>query len=153
MILALIAGTFILLGAAFNLFVAAAFFAFFSLLLPVGLGPAGSLLFELGALGIVIGAVIALLGVLMYAKPQAHAALGALIIVLSVVSLATSFLGGFLVGVLLGLIGGGLGMTWKPSRPAVLYVTSPAQPRLCRQCGGRIESNARFCPFCGSNLG
>jgi hypothetical protein len=111
-VLSLIGGIFILLGGAwlFELGAAASAFGFFAF--------GGGLLMTLGSIGAVSGILCVVLGVLLWIMPAHRTIFAVLIIVLSIVSLAS--LGGFIIGFVLALVGGILGLTWKPT-PAVIY--------------------------------
>ena len=64
------------------------------------------------ALAAVVGAVIAILGFLMWATPSQNKLYGLLVVLLGVVSFVTSNVGGFLLGGLLSILGGSLGFAW-----------------------------------------
>ena len=64
------------------------------------------------ALAAIVGAVIAILGALMWVTPSQNKLYGLLVLLLGVVSFVTSNLGGFLLGGLLAIIGGSLGFAW-----------------------------------------
>ena len=73
------------------------------------------------ALAAVVGAVIAILGLMMWMTPSHNKLYGLVAILLAVVSFVTSNVGGFLLGGLLAIIGGALGFAWvviSPSGPA-----------------------------------
>jgi len=58
----------------------------------------------MGLVGILTGLLVIVFGVLMYIRPQQHVIWGALVLVLSLVSILG--FGGFFLGLILGLIGG-----------------------------------------------
>jgi hypothetical protein len=64
------------------------------------------------AIAAVVGAVIAILGVLLWVTPSQNKLYGLIIVLLGVVSFVTSNIGGFLLGGLLAIIGGALGFAW-----------------------------------------
>jgi hypothetical protein len=64
-----------------------------------------------------IGAVLALAGVLLWFQPAQRTFYGVVAVVLSLASFVTSNFGGFAVGMLLGLVGGALGFAWTPGIP------------------------------------
>ncbi|GAA1236760.1 DUF6114 domain-containing protein [Oryzihumus leptocrescens] len=68
-----------------------------------------------------VGAVIAILGLLMWMTPSQNKLYGLLAILLGVASFVTSNVGGFLLGGLLSIIGGALGFAW------VVVDRTPAQ--------------------------
>jgi len=106
MVLAIIGGLFILLSGIWLAEVGSILS-----LLTSGLG--GGVLILLGAFGAVLGVLILVLGVLVYIQPQHHVVFGALILLLSIISLTS--LGGFILGFILALIAGILALVWKPN--------------------------------------
>jgi len=68
------------------------------------------------ALGIVVGVLVALMGVFLWLTPHLRHVVGLLAVLFSIVSLVTSDYGGFLVGLLLGTVGGAMGFAWAPDR-------------------------------------
>ncbi|MEM3737570.1 MAG: DUF6114 domain-containing protein [Candidatus Bathyarchaeia archaeon] len=77
-----------------------------------GLTAASTVLYVLGATGIIFGAIILIGAAILYRNPSHRTAWGVIILVLSVISIATG--GGFLVGAILGIVGGILALVWKP---------------------------------------
>lgn len=65
-----------------------------------------------------VGAVIAILGLLLWMTPSHNKLYGLLAVLLGVVSFVTSNVGGFLLGGLLAIIGGALGFAWIVVAPA-----------------------------------
>lgn len=63
-------------------------------------------------LAAVVGAVIVILGVLMWMTPSQNKLYGLLTVLFGVVSFVTSNVGGFLLGGILAIIGGALGFAW-----------------------------------------
>ncbi len=64
--------------------------------------------------GILIGALVCVMGLFMWFSPEFRQVLGVLAILFSMVSLVTSNFGGFVVGMLLGVIGGAMAFGWTP---------------------------------------
>lgn len=78
-----------------------------------------------------VGAVIAILGLLMWMTPSQNKLYGLLAILLGVASFVTSNVGGFLLGGLLSIIGGALGFAWVVvDRTADEDPAPPAAPDL-----------------------
>jgi hypothetical protein len=73
----------------------------------------GDFAYPLVITGLVLGAAIIIVAVMLYKNPAQHELWGTLIIVFSVVSVI-SFMGGMGIGLLLGIIGGILAVLWKP---------------------------------------
>lgn len=63
-------------------------------------------------LAALVGAVIAILGLLLWLTPSHNKLYGLLAILLGIASFITSNVGGFLIGGLLAIIGGALGFAW-----------------------------------------
>jgi hypothetical protein len=85
------------------------------------IGPASLLRFSLlpGSMlwaGLLVGALLLVMGVIQLLLPSYAVITGAIAIVLSLVSLLVA-LGGFGIGMLLGIIGGSLGVAWRPVKP------------------------------------
>jgi hypothetical protein len=70
-----------------------------------------------GVSGILIGAVLILIGLLLWFHPAQHIFYSIVAVLLALAALIASNLGGFLLGTLLGIIGGSLGFAWMPGRP------------------------------------
>ena len=66
--------------------------------------------------GILVGVLVATMGVFLWFAPQLRLLVGILAVLLSIVSLLTSDYGGFGVGLVLGTVGGALGFAWAPVR-------------------------------------
>lgn len=137
-VLSLIGGIFILIGGIFM----AAVGTFIAIFFP-----------ELGAtlagLGLIIGIVVLIGAIMLYANPENKVAWGVIIIIFSIISFFFNLGGGFIIGMILGIIGGALGITWKPSLPV-----APAAgiKRICPKCGRVIKEEVKFCPHCGHAL-
>lgn len=78
------------------------------------------------ALAAVVGAVIAILGLLMWMTPSQNKLYGLIVVLLGVVSFVTSNVGGFLLGGLISILGGSLGFAWVVV--GTEEPTPPAQP-------------------------
>lgn len=152
-VLSLIGGIFVFLAGLVLAYIAS-FLAFF------GFGLGGILY-----IGLVVGILMIVFSILLYVMPQAKTAWGALIIVLSIVSLPFA-LGGFIVGFILGLIGGIFAITYKPpmmapmmgqpmmgqpmmGQPMMGQPTGAPLPVACPACGGQINPQTRTCMSCG----
>ncbi|MEV5241159.1 DUF6114 domain-containing protein [Streptomyces cinnamoneus] len=72
-----------------------------------------------GAGSLIIGVLLVVLGLTLWFQPQSRVFAGVAAILLALVSLVVSNFGAFLIGFLLALIGGALGVSWAPGRPAV----------------------------------
>jgi len=66
------------------------------------------------ALGIAVGALIGLLGVLLWVHRVGRTFYGIVIILLSLVSFMTSDFGGLFLGMFMSIIGGSLALSWVP---------------------------------------
>lgn len=64
------------------------------------------------AFAALVGAVIAILGLMLWMTPAHNKLYGLVALVLALVSFVTSNVGGFLLGGLLAIIGGALGFAW-----------------------------------------
>ncbi|HKZ99276.1 MAG TPA: DUF6114 domain-containing protein [Thermoplasmata archaeon] len=127
MVLSVVGGIFILLGGITLLFVGAilaallgAFVGSFSFLGPDPI----AIVNTMGILGVVFGLIDMALGIVMFVKPGLSKVLGAVVLVVSLVSIIA--LGGFFLGLILGVVGGILGLLWKPSPEA----TAAYQPAM-----------------------
>ncbi|MBO0837829.1 MAG: hypothetical protein J2P28_20265, partial [Actinobacteria bacterium] len=78
------------------------------LILHIGIG---------GISGILIGAILVLLGLLLWVHPAQRLFYSIVAALLAVAALVASNLGGFLLGTVLGIIGASLGFAWMPGRP------------------------------------
>ena len=77
-------------------------------------------------LAALVGAVIAILGLLLWLTPSHNKLYGLLTILLGIASFITSNVGGFLIGGLLAIIGGALGFAWVVvDRPAPAEGAAP----------------------------
>jgi hypothetical protein len=75
--------------------------------------------------GILIGALVCVMGLFMWFSPQLPKVLGILAVLFSIVSLVTSNFGGFLIGMLFGVIGGSMAFAWTPLPAAAAAVGAP----------------------------
>ncbi|MEU1023955.1 DUF6114 domain-containing protein, partial [Streptomyces sp. NPDC005904] len=71
-----------------------------------------------GAGSLIIGVLLVVLGLTMWFQPHSRIFAGVAAILLALVSLVVSNFGGFVIGFLLALLGGALGVSWAPARPA-----------------------------------
>lgn len=117
-VLSLIGGIFIILGALVWLVIGAmlAFFPTFGMGVTV-----------LGVVGLLFGLIIIIGGVMMYTKPEQHVMWGAIVLILSIVSIPFSF-AGLIIGFILALVGGILGLVFKPSMPMAAPYAPPMAP-------------------------
>lgn len=67
--------------------------------------------------GILVGSLVLICGATLWLDLQLTHFLGAVIILLSLVSFITNTFGGFLIGMVLGITGGALALAWQPQRP------------------------------------
>ena len=66
--------------------------------------------------GILVGVLVAVMGLFLWFAPQLRLLVGILAVLLSIVSLLTSDYGGFGIGLVLGTVGGAMGFAWAPAR-------------------------------------
>lgn len=171
MVLSLIGGIFVLLGGVTQAFIG-------SLISSIGTSSGaanatgvGTTVGILGIAGIILGIIMIVGGVMMYSNPSSHTMWGVIVLILSLVSFATSSFGGFVIGFLLGLIGGILGLVFKPSMAPGMMPGQPmgsmpmgsmssmgtAAPMgqmgtTCKNCGASIPAGASRCPSCGASV-
>lgn len=149
-----------------------------SLASALGSPAAGDLLGALGFASVVTGLIVVLLAVALYRSPEAHMAVGIVIVILSLGSFL--FGGGFYLGAILGVIGGYLAIRfeYEPEPIPDIYqsrgtsggedpfpeiVRAPqndwatdadsgaarrASARVCDNCASSIPVGARRCPNC-----
>ncbi|HTT15976.1 MAG TPA: DUF6114 domain-containing protein [Thermoplasmata archaeon] len=123
-VLSLIGGIFILLGALAE----AALIAIFGTVVFVFIPGLGALILGLAAACVLFALIIIVGAVMLRARPQSAKLWGAIIIVLSIVSIFGA-LGGFFIGFILALIGGIMAVTWHPPpAPQAAWGTSPTPP-------------------------
>ncbi|HYB92870.1 MAG TPA: DUF6114 domain-containing protein [archaeon] len=104
-----------------------------------------------GLLGVAWCILMIICAFMLNSQPEQHVIWGVLILVLSLLSWVGAF-GGLFIGFLLGLIGGILGISWKPSATAKIPQATTPTMRICQQCGRSVDTNVRFCPYCGKEL-
>jgi len=121
-LLSLVAGIFILLGAALVSLMGYEFMGMMNRfgnggrgygMMGQGFGMMGYGFGILAIVGLVFGAIVIISAYMLNSKPQEHTTWGTLIVIFSVISIFGSA-GGFGVGLILGIIGGVLAITWKP---------------------------------------
>ena len=123
-LLSLVAGIFILLGAALVSLMGYGFMGMMNRfgnggrygMMGQGFGMMGYGFGILAILGLIFGAIVIISAYMLNSKPQEHTTWGTLIVIFSVISIFGSA-GGFGVGLILGIIGGVLAITWKPPEP------------------------------------
>ena len=121
-LLSLVAGIFILLGAALVSLMGYGFMGMMNRygnggrgygMMGQGFGMMGYGFGILAIVGLIFGAIVIISAYMLNSKPQEHTTWGTLIVIFSVISIFGSA-GGFGVGLILGIIGGVLAITWKP---------------------------------------
>lgn len=120
----------------------------------------------LGWFGSVCGLLIVALAAVFYSRPSFTKVGGALVIVLSIISIPFTF-GGFVIGFVLALVGGILALVWKPFVPPTFQPSQPLPPTYtlerhtverqvvkvrCRHCGQLTDEVAGKCASCGAPL-
>ncbi len=70
--------------------------------------------------GILVGALITVLGFFFWFQPAMRHFFGVLVVILSVLSFITSDIGGFLIGMTLAMTGGAMGFAWVAVDPATV---------------------------------
>lgn len=76
-------------------------------------------------IGLIVGALIILMGLFEWITPFYSLMAGAVTVVLALVSLLTASFGGLVIGMLLSLAGGAMAVAWRPVKPA-----GPPEPAL-----------------------
>jgi hypothetical protein len=79
-----------------------------------------------GVSSLLMGALMVVMGLVMWVQPYLHVIAGAATVLFALTSFVTSNLGGFGIGLLLGLLGGCLGLAWTPCRPESM--SKPSEP-------------------------
>jgi hypothetical protein len=118
-----------------------------------GYSVAGALLSGIAELGISLGLLVLVLAVSLWSYPEAHGAIGALIIAASIASFFGG--GGFFVGIPIGVFGGILAIVFESSeeeqRAGVLLPRESAPPPVtCWNCARPWKAGAAACPECGA---
>lgn len=67
-------------------------------------------------IGILVGAIIGFLGLMLWFARSLRVVLGVMILLLSIASFFTSDFGGLLLGMIMGLVGGSLAIAWVPTK-------------------------------------
>jgi hypothetical protein len=101
-------------------------------------------------IGLLLGASIIGLGAAASFRSRNREAVGALIVLLGLVSLAVG--GGFYLGALLAIVGGILvarAPSFSTGRPTSSTFTAEALGPLCPKCGKHIPTWTAKCPCCG----
>ena len=171
-VLSVLGGLCVLIGGLIQAFLGSFISSFGGALGSSSATSVGNIFSILGYLGIAFGALMMIGGIMMVVKPATHKMWGAIVLVLSIVSLATSTVGGFIFGFILGLIGGILGLVFKTNiRPSMMSPTpmgsmpsnygtniantgtSPgAFGTTCKSCGASIPAGASKCASCGASI-
>ncbi|HEX4920102.1 MAG TPA: zinc ribbon domain-containing protein [Candidatus Bathyarchaeia archaeon] len=172
-VLSILGGLCVLIGGLIQAFLGSFISSFGGALGSSSATNVGNIFSILGYLGIAFGALMIVGGIMMAVKPATHKMWGAIVLVLSIVSLATSSVGGFIFGFILGLIGGILGLVFKThlapsmmsaqpmgSMPLNTYgsniantgTPSGAFGSTCKSCGASIPAGASKCANCGASI-
>lgn len=97
-----------------------------------------------GAGSLIIGVLLATLGLTMWFQSIVRVFAGVATILLGLVSIPVSNIGGFMMGATLALIGGGLSISWAPGRPVDdeehADDSADGRPVSTRPYGGRRSS-------------
>ncbi len=118
-VLSLIGGIFVILGGLLWVSIGSVL-SFLSL--DIGLNAT-----VMGVIGLIFGLIMIVGGVMMYVKPPQHVMWGAIVLILTIVSIPFSF-AGIVIGFILALIGGILGLVFKPSQPMAAPYAPPMAP-------------------------
>ncbi|MEV5614042.1 DUF6114 domain-containing protein [Streptomyces sp. NPDC052225] len=94
-----------------------------------------------GAGSLIIGVLLVVLGLTMWFQPHSRVFAGVAAILLALVSLVVSNFGGFVIGFLLALVGGALGVSWAPGRPAEGQAADPKAAGAPGVAGGALGAN------------
>ena len=128
---------------------------------------ATAVIIALGAVALLFGVIIIVMGLRLKSHPESARSSGILILVLSLISFIGG--GGYFIGLILGLIGGILAITWRPpASPQSSYgqpiygsqvgasTVAPMQSgsgqRVCSHCGSPNVPGAQFCTKCGAPM-
>lgn len=147
-ILSLLAGIFILIGAAFHIIVGETLGWF---LIP-RFFIIGRSLFLFGLTGLICGILVLIGAFIIISKPANTKVGGIIVIAFSILSIFGA-IGGFIIGMILGIIGGVLAIYWKPG---IIYEVDTEieeeRRRFCPYCGRSIIFDAKACPYCGKRI-
>jgi hypothetical protein len=69
--------------------------------------------------GLLAGAIVLLMGGVLWFAPQQRTLAGLIAVIFSVGSFISTNLGGFFIGMLLGILGGAMGFSWAPLKARV----------------------------------
>src|SRR2546427_8968024 len=121
LVLSLIGGIFILLGAIVVMALAS---VIGSLMLIGGGDP--NLAYLYGAVGLIFAILVLVGAVMLWMKPQQHVMWGVVVLLFSLFSIITA--GGFFIGLILGLIGGVLGVALQAPATTAPGMGPPLMP-------------------------
>ncbi|MCI4334257.1 MAG: DUF6114 domain-containing protein [Thermoplasmata archaeon] len=119
----------------------------------LGYSAASALLSGIALLGMALGFIVVLLAALLWVYPEAHVALGVVIVAVSILSFFGG--GGFLIGILLGLLGGILAIVFETSEEesgveSLFPRRAPDRPTACWNCGRPFLAGSAVCAGCGA---
>ncbi|MFF7727383.1 DUF6114 domain-containing protein [Streptomyces sp. NPDC008001] len=83
-----------------------------------------------GAGSLIIGVLLIVLGLTLWFQQQSRIFAGVAAILLALVSLVVSNFGAFVIGFLLALVGGALGVSWAPGKPAANATANAGEPAV-----------------------
>ena len=119
------------------------------ILVDLGGASAGASLMTEGTLGILFGALVVLLSIVLVVRPNAHRELGVAILLLSALDVVGG--AGFILGVILGLIAGGLAVYFDAAGDfdEGEFPPAPLTPgRRCSRCGCPALHGEKICTSC-----
>ncbi|MEV0775883.1 DUF6114 domain-containing protein [Streptomyces sp. NPDC050433] len=96
-----------------------------------------------GAGSLIIGVLLATLGLTMWFQSIVRVFAGVATILLALVSIPVANIGGFVMGALLALVGGGLSISWAPGRPTgpdAEHLDDPGDDRSAEPAAVRRET-------------
>lgn len=123
-------------------------------------GSIGNIVLLFSFLGVLVGLLLIGCAVLLRRPNRSTGAIGALIILLAILSIPFTF-GGFGIGFIVAIVGGLLALMWKPIPQGPLYTyanpvgASPSGPtlrRVCPACGTLNSPGSTYCSKCGKPL-
>jgi len=121
-ILSLIAGILIIINTTL-LGVATTWFTEIIPTLPGSSGNDTTILYQLTAIGLILGFVVLIGAIMLHFKPSKKKVWGIIIVVFSLPSVVTG--GGFIIGFILGIIGGALALSRKTMQATKSAITTP----------------------------